>query len=148
MAESTTSRVVWVGAGLLAGLAVAAAVGIVTVNVLIPWEDICAALDPAQALAEVGSRLLVQLQEWLSLAEGLVNNLGPEEREADEAKSGLAGLLEQAKDIAGDAGSGVVDIVAVPLRALIDLAQVVLTSVQAAVDAARDVMASVDAARC
>ena len=44
--------------------------------------------------------------------------------------------------------SAFIDTVTAPLRVLIDLAQAVLSAVQAAVDAARDVMASVDEARC
>ena len=78
----------------------------------------------------------------------MLATLGSGEQEAAEAKTGLAGLLEQAKDITGDVESAVVGIVTMPLPALIDLAQVVLSHVQVSVDAAQNVIASVDAARC
>ena len=126
----------------------AGAAGVMVVNLIIPWEDVCAVLGPAQALAESGSRLLAQLQDWLTDAESFLTTVSTTDEEAVEARTGLAGLLDKAKDVTGDVGATLVDILTMPLQALITLAKVVLSSVQDSVDAARNVIASIDAARC
>ena len=140
-------RYVWLGLGVIAGFLVAGVVGVVVVNIAIPWEDVCAVLGPAQTLAESGSSLLAQLQEWLIKAEGFLATMGSAE-EVAEAKSGLAGLIDKAKDVVGEIQDALVDIVVAPLQALIVVAKAVLNSVQDAVDAAQRVVASVDASRC
>ena len=140
-------RYLWLGLGIVVGFLVAGAVGVVVVNIVIPWEDVCAVLGPAQSLAESGSSLLAQLQEWLTKAEGFLATMGSAE-EVAETKSGLAGLIDKAKDVVGDIQNVLVDIVVEPLQALIVLAKAVLASVQDAVDAAQRVIASVDASRC
>ena len=141
------SKFLWLGLGVVGGFALAGAVGVMVVNLLIPWEDVCAVVGPAQRVAETGSTLVAQLQDWLDRAEGFLATMSSAE-EAGETKAGLAGLLDKAKGVTGEVKDAVVDLVELPLRALIDLARIVLGDVQAAVDAARDVIASVDTARC
>lgn len=141
------NRFVWLGLGAVGGFVLAGAVGVMVVDLVIPWEDVCAVLGPAQGVAETGSTLLVQLQDWLTRAESLLATMSSAE-EAAGTRTGLAGLLDKATGVTGELKAAVVDLVAMPLRALIDLAKVLLGEVQAAVDAARDVIASVDAARC
>ena len=142
------NRFIWLGLGAVGGFILAAAIGVVVVNLIIPWEDVCAVLGPAQTLAEAGSKLLSQLQDWLTKAESFLTTIGSTEEAAGEAKTGLAGLLDKAKEVAGDVTEAAIDIVTLPLEALIALAKVVLGEVQASVDAARNVIASIDAARC
>ena len=142
------NRFIWLGLGAVGGFILAAAIGVVVVNLIIPWEDVCAVLGPAQTLAEAGSKLLTQLQDWLTKAESFLTTIGSTEEAAGEAKTGLAGLIDKAKEVTGDVAAAAIDIVTLPLEALIALAKVVLGEVQASVDAARNVIASIDAARC
>ncbi len=142
------NKFVWLGLGAVGGFIVAAAIGFVVVNVMIPWEDVCAVLVPAQVLADTGSRLMIQLQEWLTTAENFLATLGGSEEEAGEVKTGLAGLLDKAKEVTGEVTAAVTRVLVLPLQALIELAKVVLGQVQESVDAARNVMAGIDAARC
>ena len=58
----------WVALGVVIGLIAAGSAGVVVVNLLIPWEDICAALGPAQIMAETGSTLITELLAWLDKA--------------------------------------------------------------------------------
>ncbi len=141
------NRPLWLGLGAVGGFVLAAAIGVVAVNVMIPWEDVCAVLGPAQTLAETGSRLLTQLQDWLTNAESFLTTIGSDE-EVGEARTGLAGLIDKAKEVTSDVEAAVVDILTMPLQALIALAKVVLSAVQSSVEAAQNVMASIDAARC
>ena len=131
----------------MVGFAAAGVVGVLVVNIAIPWEDVCAVLGPAQTLSEAGSSLLAQLQEWLAKAESFLATMGSAEDIA-ETRSGLGGLIDKAKDVVGDIQSALVDIVVAPLELLIVLAKSVLGSVQEAVDAAQRVIASIDASRC
>lgn len=141
------ANLVWLGVGLIAGLILAGAMGVVVVQLMIPWEDVCAVLVPAQKLMESGSSLLTQLQDWLTQAEEFLVSMGDGE-EVGEAKTGLAGLLDKAKGITGDIRDIVVDVVTLPLQALIDLARVVLNEVEASVDAAQKTISSIDVSRC
>ena len=104
-------------------------------------------LGPAQTLAEAGSRLLTQLQGWLTNAESFLTTIGSDE-EVGEARTGLAGLIDQAKEVTSDMEAAIADVLTMPLQALIALAKVVLSAVQSSVEAAQNVMASIDAARC
>ena len=133
-------------AGVVVGLIIAIAVGLWVINLIIPWEDVCLVLGPAKTLAETGSALITELQAWLSAAENFLN--ATPAAESADAPTGLGSLLEKARDVAGGVGEGIVDVLTVPLRVLIDLAQAALSAVKAAVDAARDVISSVDSARC
>ena len=141
------NRLVWLGLGVVGGLVLASAIGVMVVNVIIPWEDVCAVLGPAQTLAEAGSRLLTQLQGWLTNAESFLTTIGSDE-EVGEARTGLAGLIDQAKEVTSDMEAAIADVLTMPLQALIALAKVVLSAVQSSVEAAQNVMASIDAARC
>lgn len=145
--QARVNRLVWLGAGIVGGFILASAVGVMVVNVIIPWEDVCAVLGPAQTLAETGSRLLTQLQDWLTNAENFLTTIGSDE-EVGEARTGLAGLIDRAKEVTSDVEAAVVDVLTMPLQALIALAKVVLSAVQSSVEAAQNVMASIDAARC
>lgn len=145
--QARVNRLVWLGLGAVGGFVLAAAIGVVVVNVMIPWEDVCAVLGPAQTLAETGSKLLTQLQNWLTNAESFLTTIGSDE-EVGEARTGLAGLIDKAKEVTSDVEAAVVDVLTTPLQALIALAQIVLSAVQSSVEAAQNVIASVDAARC
>ncbi len=137
----------WLAIGVVIGVVGAGATGIVIVNLLIPWEDICAVIGPAQRVADTGATLLVSLQDWLAKAESLLAT-GSSDQVTEEARTGLGGIVDRAEAIVSDVKDSAIDIVTAPLQRLIDLAQGVLSAVQAAVDAARDVVASVDEARC
>ena len=114
---------------------------------LIPWEDICPVLGPAQRLAEVGAGLIAELQSWLAKAESLLQT-GSSNEASEEARTGLGSLLDRAGEIAGDARDRAVDIVTAPLQSLIDLAQDMLNSIQETVDAALDVTATAEELGC
>ena len=129
------------------GIGIAAGVVAVIIDMLIPWEDICPVLGPAQKLAEFGSGLIADLQAWLAKAESLLE-AGSSSEASEEARAGLGGILDRAGEIASDVRDRAVDIVIAPLRALIDLAQDLLGSVRETVDAARDVMASIEDVGC
>ena len=137
----------WLAIGVVIGVVGAGATGIVIVNLLIPWEDICAVIGPAQRVADTGATLLVSLQDWLAKAESLLAT-GSSDQVTEQARSGLGGIVDRAEAIVSDVKDSAIDIVTAPLQRLIDLAQGVLSAVQAAVDAARDVVASVDESRC
>ena len=140
------NRFVWFALGIFAGIVLAAATGAMVINLLIPWEDICAVVGPAQRVAETGSKLLTDLQDWLTKAESFLAADSPEQ--AADTRAGLGGILDRAGSIVSDAKESAIDIVTAPLLAVVDLAQGVLSAVQATVDAARDVLASVDETRC
>ena len=144
---NATGKFVWLGLGIFLGIGIAAAIGVMVVDLLIPWEDICPILGPAQRLAEIGTGLIAELQSWLAKAESLLQT-GSSNESSEEARTGLGGILDRAGEIAGDVRDSAVDIVTAPLRALIDLGQEVLRAVQEAVDAARNVIATIDEARC
>ncbi len=136
---SIQNKMLWAGAGVIAGFAVAALIGVVVIDMIIPWEDICAVLGPAQALAAAGASLLEELQTWLAQAESVVA------AGKSESSSGLSGGLG---GILSNAAGKAIDVIVAPVTALIDLAQAVVVAVQSAVEAAQSVMESVDAARC
>ena len=140
------NRFVWFVMGIFAGIVLAAATGVMVINLLIPWEEVCAVVGPAQRVAETGAKLLTDLQDWLTKAESFLETATPEE--TAEARTGLSGILDKAGGIASGATRAVADIVTAPLQGLIALSKAVLSEVQAAVDAARDVLSSVDEARC
>ena len=132
--------------GVVVGLIGAAAIGVLVVNLILPWEDICAAIGPMQQVAESGSRLITDLQSWLTQVQDLLSQRPS--ASGEEARSGLSGLLDRATDVAGDVASTALDIMTAPLEALIALAQATLAATQDAVDAARNAVAAVDQARC
>jgi hypothetical protein len=140
------SNIVWLIAGGIAGLVLAAAIGVVAVNLILPWDDICATFPHLQRVAEVGSKLLVNLQAWLTQAQDFLS-LRPL-TSTEEARTGLSGLLDQAADVGVNVARTTLNVVTAPLQALIALTKEVLAAVQAAVDAARDAIDAIDAARC
>ena len=140
-------RLGWIGLGAVAGIVLAGGFAIVMIQILIPWEAICATVAPAQEIARLGSILITELQAWLIKAEEFLNVGGPSEQ-ATEVRQGLRGLLDRATGEMQTATGVVVDVVTAPLRLLIDTAQIVLEAVQAVVDAARDSLESIDQSRC
>jgi hypothetical protein len=136
----------YIGLGLVLGVMLAAIVGVVVVDLIIPWEDICLAVGPAQNVIVAGSALLTDLEEWLTAAEEFLAVSPPSE--GSEARSGLSGLLSRATQVAGEAAATTINVLTAPLRLLIDLAQALVSAVQASMDAARDLLANIDTARC
>lgn len=134
------------GLGILTGIALTAAVVVLIIDMLIPWEEICAIVGAARAVVETGDIFVTQLQDWLAKAESFLSTATPEQ--TSEARTGLSGLLDKASDIASDVTRTFTDIVTAPLQGLIDLAKVVLNDMQANIDSAQNVLASVDVSRC
>lgn len=139
-------KVMWAAAGVVGGFVLAAAVGVVVVNLLIPWEDICAVVPPLQTTLTVGGDLLAALSAWLEQAQAWLA-LRPGDAPA-EAREGVGGLLDAAQGIAGSAATVALDVVSAPLRVVVAVAAQVLDAVQTAVDAARGALESIDMARC
>ena len=140
----------WLGLGIgaVAGLMIAGATGVLVINLLIPWEDVCLALSASHAVVETGSNLISQLIEWLDAAAEFLVAAPEGEQDTGEAARGLAGLLDQAKSVTNSVQETAINLITMPLRALIDIARAVLSAVQESVDAAKGVIESVDAARC
>ena len=138
---------IWLGLGLLAGLLLASAIGLIVVELLLPWEDICAVVGPAREVVETGSALLASLETWLAQVESFLTT-SPSEEAATEARTGLGGLVSKATEVVGGAASFAADVATAPVQALVDLAQLVVAAVQAVVDTAQDVLTSVDQSRC
>lgn len=144
---NATGKFVWLGLGIFLGIGIAAAIGVMVVDLLIPWEDICPILGPAQRLAEVGAVLIAELQSWLAKAESLLQT-GSSNEASEEARTGLGSLLDRAGEIAGGVQGTAIDIVTAPLQSLIDLAQDMLKSIQETVDTALDVTATAQELGC
>ena len=140
----------WIGMGIgaVAGLIIAGGAGVLVVNLLIPWEDVCLALAASHTVVETGSNLISQLIEWLDAADAFLVAAPEGEQDTAEAATGLAGLLDQAKSVTSSVQETATNLITMPLRALIEIAKVVLSAVQESVDAAKGVIESVDAARC
>ena len=131
--------------GFFAAALLAVGTGVLVVNLLLPWEEICATIGPLQVMAREGQKVITALVEWLEQAEGLLaatvdvpSNLG----------GALSGILDRAGQVTGDALSTALDVLTAPLQALIDLAKATLLAVGQAVEAAENTLASVDQARC
>ena len=137
----------WLMLGVLLGIGISVAVVAAIIDMLIPWDEVCPVLAPAQRLAEAGSGLIAELEAWLAKAESLLQS-GESSEASEEARSGLGGILDRAGDMVGDVQETAVDIVTAPLRALIDLAQDTLSSIQETVDAALDVTATAEELGC
>ena len=118
------------------------------VNLIIPWEDVCAVLAASHVVVDAGSSLISQLIEWLDAADTYLVAAPSAESAPAEAATGLSGLLDQAKALTSSVQETAVNLVTLPLRALIEIARAVLSAVQESVDAAQGVIESVDAARC
>ena len=129
--------------GVFGGVLLAAAIGVIVVNIILPWEDICAVLGPAQELTRAGSELIDDLRAWLAQAERFLAADAPSD--AGARPDGLGGLLDRARDVTETV---IAPALTAPLRALIDVVDGVLLAVQAAVDAARDVASAIDSSRC
>ena len=141
-------RLGWTSLGIGLGIILTAALGwVVVVQILVPWEAICATVAPTQELVRLGSALIAELQAWLATAEEFLA-AGATPEQTEQAREGLGGLLDRAKGEAQAATSVVVDVVTAPLRLLIDAAQAALAAVQDVVDAARESLASIDQSRC
>ena len=140
-------KYIWLTLGILLGIGISAAVVAAIIDMLIPWDEICPVLAPAQRLAEAGTGLIAELEAWLAKAESFLQT-GESSEVSEEARTGLGGILDRAGDIVGDVRDTAVDIVTAPLRALIDLAQGLLSSIQETVDAALDVIAVVEELGC
>ncbi len=132
-------------AGFLLAALVGAGVVLVVINVLIPWEEICAAVGPMQTAAREGRQLIATLTEWLERAEGF---LAIATDAPSELGGSLSGILDRVGEIAGGAASLGLDILTAPLEALIDVAKSALGATEGAVKAAENVLASVDESRC
>ena len=141
------NRLGWTGLGMLIGVILAGGFAIVIIQILIPWEAICATVAPMQEVIRLGSLLIAELQAWLLEAEEFIS-AGGSPAQGTEAREGLGGLLDRAKGEVQTATSVVVDVVTAPLRLLIDAAQVVLEAVESVVAAARDSLDSIDQSRC
>ena len=133
--------------GAVAGVGLAIGIGVLVIEILLPWEEVCAVLPAAQKVVEIGGQLLTDLQAWLVKAEEFLR-IGASEQTASEVRSGFSGLLDRAKEITGDAVEPVVSFVTAPLRTLIDLAQNLISNIQSAVAASEDVIGSIDATKC
>ena len=146
----SSNNKLWIGivVGVLVGLLIAGGTGVVVVNLIIPWEDVRAVLAASHVVVEAGSSLISQLIEWLDAADAYLVAAPAAESAPSEAATGLSGLLDQAKSVTSSVQETAVNLVTLPLRALIEIAQVVLSAVQESVDAAQRVIESVDAARC
>ena len=140
-------RLGWTGLGMAIGVALAGGFAIVMVQILIPWEAICATVAPSQEVVRLGGLLIAELQAWLLKAEEFVSS-GGSPAQGTEVREGLGGLLDRAKGEVQTATNVVVDVVTAPLRLLIDAAQAVLAAVQGVVEAARESLDSIDRARC
>ena len=133
--------------GAVAGVGLAIGIGILVIEILIPWEEVCAVLPPALKVVEIGGQLLTDLQAWLVKAEEFLS-FGASEQAKSEVKSDFGGLLDRAKEITGDAVESVVSLVTAPLRTLIDLAQSLISNIQSTVAASEEIIASIDATKC
>ena len=140
-------RLGWAGLGMLVGVILAGGFAIVIVQILIPWEAICATVAPSQEVVRLGSLLIAELQAWLLKAEEFIGS-GGSPAQGTEVREGLGGLLDRAKGEVQAATNVIVDVVTAPLRLLIDAAQVILDAVQGVVDAARESLDSIDQSRC
>ena len=148
--QRSSNNKLWMGiaVGLVAGLLIAGAAGVVVVNVIVPWEDVCAVLAASRVVVEAGSSLISQLIEWLEAADAFLVAAPAAESAPSGAATGLSGLLDQARTVTSNVQETAVNLVTLPLRALIEIAQAVLSAVQESVDAAQSVIESVDSARC
>ena len=140
-------RLGWAGLGMLVGVILAGGFAIVIVQILIPWEAICATVAPSQEVVRLGSLLIAELQAWLLKVEEFIGS-GGSPAQGTEVREGLGGLLDRAKGEVQAATNVIVDVVTAPLRLLIDAAQVILDAVQGVVDAARESLDSIDQSRC
>ena len=136
----------WFVTGGITALVVVIAIGVAALDALLPWDGICAALAPMQHLVEAGSKLIPSLQHWLTQAQELLSQRPT--AASEEARSGLAGLLDQATDVGVGLARTALDLLTAPLQALIALAKETLGAVQEAVDAAQRAIAAADAAQC
>ena len=136
-----------VGLGVALGVVLAASVGLVVVDLLVPWEDICLVVGPAQEVAVAGTALLSELDAWLTAAEEFLTVSPPSD--GSEARSGLSGLVNRVAQVAGEtAATTAANILTAPFRVLIDVTQAMVAAVQAVVDAANNVLSTIDTARC
>ena len=135
------------GLGGVAALVLIGGIAVYVINIIIPWEAICATLGPMQTLSTQASALLGELRTWLGGAEALLASASTADV-PDEMSSGLGGLIDRAADIASDASSSVLNVVTAPLRGLIAAAEGVVAAVQAVLDSVTDAIASIDASRC
>lgn len=140
------TRLGYVGLGALLGAVATGGVGFYVVQLMIPWEAICATVAPSQRIVEMGGALITDLRAWLDAAEAALSSGDPSE--AEQAKSGLGGLLDRAKEEAVETGGTLLSVATAPLRAVIDLAQAVLAAVSEAVDAAAAALDAIDSTRC
>ena len=135
-----------VGLGVALGVVLAASVGLVVVDLLVPWEDICLVVGPAQEVAVAGTALLSELDAWLTAAEEFLTVSPPSD--GSEARSGLSGLVNRVAQVAGEtAATTAANILTAPFM-LIDVTQAMVAAVQAVVDAANNVLSTIDTARC
>ena len=140
-------RLGWMGLGAVAGIVLAGGFAIVIIQILIPWEAICATVAPSQEVVRLGSMLINELQAWLVIAEEFLS-VSDSTAQPTEIREGLGGILDRAKGELQTTANVAVDVFASPLRLLIDVAQTLLEAVQAVVDAARDSLESIDQSRC
>ena len=147
---TSTNSKLWMGLaiGAVAGVLIAGGTGVVVINLMIPWEDVCLAVGASHTLVEAGSDLIAKLIEWLDEADAFLAAAPAADSAPTEAAQGLSGLLDRAKAVTGNVQEAAVNLITMPLRALIDITRAALSAVQESVDAAQRVIESVDAARC
>ena len=140
-------RIGWIGLGALIGAVAIGGIAIVIVQIIIPWDVICATVAPSLRMIETGGALIAELRSWLDAAEAALS-AGPSEEQTAQAREGLGGLLDRAREGALDAASAAANVAAAPLRGLIDIAQALLAVAQDAVDAARESLDAIDRTQC
>ena len=137
----------WMGLGALGGVVLAGGFAVYIINILIPWEAICATVAPSQELVRIGGSLIMELEAWLASAQAFLA-AGEPEAQAQEVRQGLGGALDRAQSQLQAGASVVVNATIEPLRLLIEAAQLVLREIRAVVEAAQTSLDSIDQARC
>ena len=101
--RTSTNSKLWIGLviGAVVGVLIAGAAGVVVINLMIPWEDVCLAVGASHTLVEAGSNLIAKLIEWLDEADAFLAAAPAADSAPTEAGQGLSGLLDQAKTVTG-----------------------------------------------
>lgn len=141
------SRVGWIGLGALIGAVAVGGVAVIIVQIIIPWDAICATVAPAQRVVETGGALIAELRAWLDAAEAALSAGGSPDQTAT-AREGLGGLLDRARDTAATTTGAAVDVMIAPIRALVSLAVSVLGAIEETVESARASLEAIDQTQC
>ena len=139
-------RLGWVGLGALIGAVAIGGVAVIIVQIIIPWDAICATVAPAQRVVDTGGALIAELRAWLAAADAALAADSTEQTAT--AREGLGGLLDRARDTATATAGAAVDVMTAPIRVLVSLAFVVVSAVEEAVESARASLAAIDQTQC